>query len=252
MRFLYIKACALQFCFCSVIIYKWPLVVADRTVIRQCKVSVLQSELYSQLLPETTSSLLTACIFGNVVIIIFLFAHSGGGGGVQTGSTRHRGHLLSYCTCLGWLWGWRIIRWNEDWQGKPKYSEKTCPSATLSTTNPTRPDQGSNTGRRGGKPATNRLSYGAANVVIKCMWVDLWPITVASRSKAPTVFARSNTAIVGSNLTQGLDVCVRLFCVCVVLREGSGLMTDWSPVQGVLPSVYRIKKLQKWPRSNGL
>jgi hypothetical protein len=29
------------------------------------------------------------------------------------------------------------IRWNEDWQGKPKYSEKTCPGATLSTTNPT-------------------------------------------------------------------------------------------------------------------
>jgi hypothetical protein len=33
----------------------------------------------------------------------------------------------------------------------------------LSTTNPTWPDPGSNTGRRGGKPATNRLSYGAAN-----------------------------------------------------------------------------------------
>jgi hypothetical protein len=26
---------------------------------------------------------------------------------------------------------------NEDWQGKPKYAEKTCPSAILSTTNPT-------------------------------------------------------------------------------------------------------------------
>jgi hypothetical protein len=26
---------------------------------------------------------------------------------------------------------------NEDRQGKPKYSEKTCPRATLSTTNPT-------------------------------------------------------------------------------------------------------------------
>jgi hypothetical protein len=25
---------------------------------------------------------------------------------------------------------------NIDWLGKPKYSEKTCPSATLSTTNP--------------------------------------------------------------------------------------------------------------------
>jgi hypothetical protein len=26
--------------------------------------------------------------------------------------------------------------WNKDWQGKPKNSEKTCPSATLYTTNP--------------------------------------------------------------------------------------------------------------------
>jgi hypothetical protein len=60
----------------------------------------------------------------------------------------------------GWLWSnW----WNEDWQRKPKYSEKTCPSATLSTTNPTWPDPGSNPGRRDGKPATNRLSYGAAS-----------------------------------------------------------------------------------------
>jgi hypothetical protein len=60
-----------------------------------------------------------------------------------------------------WWWLWRNW-WNEDWQGKPKYSEKTCPSATLSTINPTWPDPGSNPGRRGGKPATNRLSYGAA------------------------------------------------------------------------------------------
>jgi hypothetical protein len=57
------------------------------------------------------------------------------GGGVQTGSTRHVGHLLAYCT---------------------------CPDATLSTTNPTWPDPGLNPDRRGGKPATNRFSYGAA------------------------------------------------------------------------------------------
>jgi hypothetical protein len=25
----------------------------------------------------------------------------------------------------------------KNWQGKPKYSDKTCPSAILSTTNPT-------------------------------------------------------------------------------------------------------------------
>jgi hypothetical protein len=60
-----------------------------------------------------------------------------------------------------WVWS---SRWNENWQGKPKYSEKTCPSAALSTTNPTWPDLGSNPGRRGGKPATNRLSCGTAKV----------------------------------------------------------------------------------------
>jgi hypothetical protein len=41
------------------------------------------------------------------------------------------------------------------------YSEKTCPNAALSTTNPTCcPD--ANPGSRGGKPATNSLSYGTA------------------------------------------------------------------------------------------
>jgi hypothetical protein len=47
-------------------------------------------------------------------------------------------------------------------QGKPKYSEKIRPSAPLSSTNPTWPNPGLNPGRRGGKPATKRLSYGAA------------------------------------------------------------------------------------------
>jgi hypothetical protein len=54
-----------------------------------------------------------------------------------------------------------IVRMENRVQGKPKYSEKTYPSATFSTTNPTSPDPGSNPGRRGGKPATNLLSYGA-------------------------------------------------------------------------------------------
>jgi hypothetical protein len=37
---------------------------------------------------------------------------------------------------------------------------KTCPSATLSTTNPTWTDPGSNPGLRGGRPATIRLKRG--------------------------------------------------------------------------------------------
>jgi hypothetical protein len=36
----------------------------------------------------------------------------------------------------------------------------------------------------------------------------LTPITVAARSKAWYIFARSNAGMVGSNPTQGMDVCV--------------------------------------------
>jgi hypothetical protein len=46
--------------------------------------------------------------------------------------------------------------------------------------------------------------------------ISIWkPITVAARSKEWNVFARSNTGIVGSNSIQDMDVCLRLFCVCV-------------------------------------
>jgi hypothetical protein len=43
-------------------------------------------------------------------------------------------------------------------------------------------------------------------------------------------------------------ICVSLFCICVVLCVGSGLATGRSPVKGVLPTVYRIKKLKQRPR----
>jgi hypothetical protein len=48
--------------------------------------------------------------------------------------------------------------------GKPKYSEKACPSATLSATIPTWLDPGLNSGRHHGKPMTDHLSYGVALV----------------------------------------------------------------------------------------
>jgi hypothetical protein len=46
-------------------------------------------------------------------------------------------------------------------------------------------------------------------------------ITVVARSKARTVFARSNIEVVGSNPIQGMDVCLRLICACL----DSGLVT---------------------------
>jgi hypothetical protein len=57
------------------------------------------------------------------------------------------------CGAIGGMW---IGRGNRCTRRKP------APVLLLSTTNPTWPDPGSNPGRRGGKPATNRLRYGMA------------------------------------------------------------------------------------------
>jgi hypothetical protein len=68
--------------------------------------------------------------------------------------------------------------------------------------------------------------------------VTMVPITMAAWSKAWTVFSRSNAGIVDSNPTQSHGcLCVRLFCVYIVLRVGSGLAMCCSPVQGFLPTV---------------
>jgi hypothetical protein len=64
--------------------------------------------------------------------------------------------------------------WNEDWQGKPKYSKKTCPSAILSTAKPTLLHPGLNPSRRGAKPATSRLSYGAAFTMMLLQSSDIF------------------------------------------------------------------------------
>jgi hypothetical protein len=53
-------------------------------------------------------------------------------------------------------------QWNKIDRGKPITRRKPCPSATLSTTNPTWTDPGSNPGFHSGRPATNRLSHGTA------------------------------------------------------------------------------------------
>jgi hypothetical protein len=81
----------------------------------------------------------------------------------ETESTWYCGHYWPIVPAPDDRWWWLWSNWwNEDRQGKPKYSEKTCHSATLPTTNPTWPYQG----RRGGKPASNRLSYGTATTKI--------------------------------------------------------------------------------------
>jgi hypothetical protein len=62
---------------------------------------------------------------------------------------------------------WRMwnSQWN-DWQGKPKFPETTCSIATLSITNSTWLDLGSNPSLRGGKLASKppELRYGLSVV----------------------------------------------------------------------------------------
>jgi hypothetical protein len=88
------------------------------------------------------------------IFYLFIFLSFFGWG--ETGFTLYVGHYWLIVPAPNdrcWFWS---IRWNENCRGKPKHSEKTCPSATSYTTNPTWPDLGSNPARRGGKPVINR------------------------------------------------------------------------------------------------
>jgi hypothetical protein len=63
------------------------------------------------------------------------------------------------------------------------------------------------------------------SVLVKGKFVSV-PIAVAGPCKALIFFAHSNAGIMGSIPTQGIDVCVRSFCVCVALCVGSGFATS--------------------------
>jgi hypothetical protein len=54
-----------------------------------------------------------------------------------------------------------IVEWDIDMETRMN-SEESCPSVTLSITNPTRTDQDAKPCLHGERPVTNRLSYGMA------------------------------------------------------------------------------------------
>jgi hypothetical protein len=59
------------------------------------------------------------------------------------------------------IYDWKTtVEWY--WQGNRRTRRKTCPSATMSTTNPTRTDPAAIPGLRGERSATNRLIHGTA------------------------------------------------------------------------------------------
>jgi hypothetical protein len=54
----------------------------------------------------------------------------------------------------------QLVEWRLAWETEVLW--ENLPLGALPATNPTRPDPGSNPGHRGGKPATDCLSCGAA------------------------------------------------------------------------------------------
>jgi hypothetical protein len=81
-------------------------------------------------------------------------------GGVQTGSTRHVGHFWPIVPAPGdcedgEFGGMKIGRGNRSTRRKPAQRHFVQDKSYL-------PDPGANPAHRGGKPATNRLSYVAA------------------------------------------------------------------------------------------
>jgi hypothetical protein len=76
------------------------------------------------------------------------------------------------------------------------------------------------------------------------------PRTVAEQSKAWNVLACLNTGLVGFNPPRGMDVCLCFFWF-VLSCVGCGLAAGWSPVQGDLPTVYKIHSLRLILNGNG-
>jgi hypothetical protein len=84
-----------------------------------------------------------------------------------------------------------------------------------------------------------------------------WVYTSTRRSQWPRGLRRepsSPARTLGSWVWIPLKawMSVYVYSVSVLFCVSSGLATGWAPVQGVLSTVYRIKKLKKRPRSKGL
>jgi hypothetical protein len=98
------------------------------------------------------------CVYVDLVVLM-LFSLEG-----EVSLVPKRGCLLTlaYYAFPRWYeFGER--RWNDILTGENRRSRRrTCPSATLATTNPTWINPGANPGLRCERPATNDLSYGTA------------------------------------------------------------------------------------------
>jgi hypothetical protein len=99
----------------------------------------------------------------------------------------------------------KLVEWLA---GETEVLGETCPSAALSTTNPTCPD--ANLGRRGGKPASNRLSYGTTPRVG-------YEPTIPAFERAETVHSLDCAAtVIGKNVRVSVNNSTKITFGCAI------------------------------------
>jgi hypothetical protein len=80
--------------------------------------------------------------------------------------------------------------------------------------------------------------------------IIIWrPITVATRYKAWTVFARSNTVIIGSDPAQNMHVCIVCIYSVFVLSCVQVATLRWADPPS--KESYRLSKKSNWKSSQG-
>jgi hypothetical protein len=136
-----------------------------------------------------------------------------------------------YCGRFGLLYKLQMIDeddfwsnwWNEDWQGKPKYSDKSCPSATLSTTK-------SHMTRPGLEPRT--AAFGSQRLTAWAMARPLrWPVdqTLSNMGRFTSYRLRTTQAGWGGidsvEWKIGLYMCTR-GTPCLHTRDNT--RTNWA------------------------
>jgi hypothetical protein len=112
---------------------------------------------------------------------------------------------------------------------------KACPSATLSTTNPTWIDLGANPGLCGKRPATNDLSHGTAQHEFR----PGWPVWVSTFTWSSSLFSGRRLPL-GDTLKSCLgSLCWNKLFVCTVHNCSSKISSFllWSRI--MYPAVRR-------------
>jgi hypothetical protein len=80
----------------------------------------------------------------------------------------------------------------------------------------------------------------AWSVLFNLLVLRQLPVSQRQRGLSHELYSPDQTLFPWFRIPFEACMCVCVYSVRVVLCVGSGLVEDWSPVQGVLPTVYRI------------